>query len=386
MLTFVGELVKSDNEEDKNMGTIIPRVGKRGKTSYRAQIRMKGYPPVGQTFKLKTEAQNWIRDTETALRQNKYTGFINARSKTLADLINKYLQKIETDNPKRYHDLLPMLNWWKEEIGYLYLKDVNSPIIAEAIAKLSRKKKTRHVDPKKVASATAVISPARVNRYVTALSHVFTIGKKEWKWVEENPISDISKKREPRGRVRYLSEDERGRLLEACKLSNYQPLYLIVVLAISTGARKGEITSLKWHQVDFERFRIILETTKNGKFRMLPLHGLAYELLKAHFDDRMLGCEFVFPNASLDGPYDPRPHFEKAIKRAGISDFRFHDLRHTTASYLAMDKASLMEISEILGHETLQMVKRYAHLSDAHTHGVVGRMNERIFKSAKDVG
>jgi integrase len=94
---------------------------------------------------------------------------------------------------------------------------------------------------------------------------------------------------------------------------------------------------------------------------------------------RHLTCDLVFPNHQFTKPIDLRTPFENAVKRAGIIDFRWHDLRHSCASYLAMNNASLAEIAEILGHKTLQMVKRYAHLSDAHTSKVVERMNEKIF-------
>jgi integrase len=89
----------------------------------------------------------------------------------------------------------------------------------------------------------------------------------------------------------------------------------------------------------------------------------------------------VFPSKNFKDPIDIRTPWETAIKRAKVSDFRFHDLRHSAASYLAMNGASLAEIAEILGHKTLQMVKRYSHLSESHTSKVVAAMNEKLFGS-----
>jgi len=122
----------------------------------------------------------------------------------------------------------------------------------------------------------------------------------------------------------------------------------------------------------------------------LPLHGLALKLMLEHSEmPRDADCGYVFPSGAKERdqvtgeiiyqPIDIRTAWENAREKSGVKDFRFHDLRHSAASYLAMNKASLTEIAEVLGHKTLQMVKRYAHLSEAHTSAVVASMNERIF-------
>ena len=154
-----------------------------------------------------------------------------------------------------------------------------------------------------------------------------------------------------------------------------------------------EIVGLEWGEVDFNRSAIVLDETKNGERRVLPLQGLAYQLMQDHAKLRILGCPYVFPSEKvvkdqatgkfIYQPIDIRTAWENAIIKAEINDFRFHDLRHSAASYLAMNGASLTELAEILGHKTLQMVKRYAHLSEAHTSTVVASMNERIFGDGK---
>ena len=140
-----------------------------------------------------------------------------------------------------------------------------------------------------------------------------------------------------------------------------------------------EALGLRWQDIDLARGVITLHETKNGERRILPLTGHALELVKQHSKVRQLTCDLVFPGKSLQAPIDIRTPWETALKRAEIEDFRFHDLRHSAASYLAMNGASLAEIAEILGHKTLQMVKRYSHLSEAHTSKIVSRMNESIF-------
>jgi len=156
-------------------------------------------------------------------------------------------------------------------------------------------------------------------------------------------------------------------------------LYSVVVLALSTGMRQGEILGIQWKDVDFERRRILLHETKNGERRASPLVGHACELIKDLAKVRRFDNPYVFPSKRQDKPASIRKSWEAVIRKSGLEDFRFHDLRHTAASYLAMNGATLAEIAEVLGHKTLQMVKRYAHLSDAHTTGVVERMNMEIF-------
>ena len=210
-----------------------------------------------------------------------------------------------------------------------------------------------------------------VNRYLSALSHAFSVAVKEWGWLEDNPMRKVTKPKEPRGRVRYLGDEERGRLLEECRKSESPDLYCALVLALSTGARRMEVLGLRWGQVDFHRRAITLLETKNGEIRSLALVGHAFELMDARAKVRRIDTDLVFPGRLRGRPVDLRASFETALKRAGIEDFRWHDLRHSAASYLAMNGATLAEIAEVLGHKTLAMVKRYAHLSQAHTTRVV---------------
>ncbi len=218
-----------------------------------------------------------------------------------------------------------------------------------------------------------------VLRYLAALSHAFTLAVKEWGWLDDSPMRRVTKPKEPRGRGRFLSDEERERLLDACRTSDNPYIYPVVVLALSTGARKMEILTLHWRDVDFQRQVVTLHTTKNGERRVLPLTGHAWELVQQHAKVRRIDSPFVFPSRKGKKAFDIRRAWESARQQANISDFRFHDVRHSAASYLAMDGASLAEIAEILGHKTLAMVKRYAHLSEAHTAGVVARMNKKIF-------
>ena len=193
------------------------------------------------------------------------------------------------------------------------------------------------------------------------------------------PISKITKPREPSGRVRFLSDDERERLLNACKASDNPFLYVVVVLAISSGMRQSEIMNLTWQQVDLKRKQIILEKTKNKTCRTIPLASLALDLLLEHLQECQLHHHLLFPGKIAGKPMDLRKAWISALKQAGIKDFRFHDLRHSAASYLAMSGCSLVEIGVLLGHKRLEVTKRYAHLSQKHISKIVERMNTEIF-------
>jgi integrase len=133
--------------------------------------------------------------------------------------------------------------------------------------------------------------------------------------------------------------------------------------------------------VDLAKGRAVLNETKNGEVRPVAITGHALELIKELSKVRRIDSKMLFPSKdiAIQKPMDLRSPWETAIKRAGLDNFHFHDLRHTAASYFAMNGASSAEIAEILGHKTLQMVKRYAHLSEGHTAKVVESMNSKIF-------
>ena len=358
-----------------------------GRTRYRVLVRLKGHPPQSATFERKTDAKRWALQTEAAIRDGRHFKNTEAKRHTLADLIDRYTRDVLPTKPKSADNRLTQLTWWKDKLGAYTLADVSPALIGEYRDKLAREPipsaKAKGQDEK---APPRYRSPATLIRYLAALSHAYSIAVKEWGWIEANPVTKVTKPKEPRGRVRFLSEDERTKLLDACRASGNSNLYPVVVLALSTGMRRGEIMSLTWDDVDTQRGRIVLLETKNNERRAVPLVGHALEVLQGHAKVRRLDTNLLFPGEKADKanktykPVDLRAPWLAALKRAGVKNFRFHDLRHTAASYLAMNGASLAEIAEVLGHKTLQMVKRYSHISELHTAGVVERMNERIFR------
>lgn len=360
------------------MATIEKRETGKG-VAYRVKVRLKGYPVQTATFERLTDAKKWVQDTESAIRDGRHFKHSEAKKHTLAELIDRYIENVLPLKPKSEAKQKAQLNWWKEALGSYYLAEITPALIAEYRDKLLNAKTNRKEKR----------NPATVVRYLAALSHAFTVAVNEWGWLEDSPMRKVTKPKEARGRVRFLSDSEREALLKHCKQSDNSFLYPIVIIALSTGMRQGEILNLTWHDVDTHQGRITLHETKNGERRVVPLVGKALEVVNELKKVRIVGCNLLFgSNKQRDGRLRNPPKFKPvhirkawltALKKAEISDFRFHDLRHSAASYLAMNGASLAEIAEVLGHKTLQMVKRYSHLSEAHTAGVVEKMNEKIF-------
>ncbi|MFK7893813.1 MAG: tyrosine-type recombinase/integrase [Granulosicoccus sp.] len=364
------------------MASIRARQNASGVVSYTAEIRLRGFPPQSATFKRKTDAKQWVAATESAIRENRYFKTAEAKKHTLAEMIDRYVAEILPTKPKAVSQA-HQLKWFKKAIGGYLLCDITTSTLVQCRNQLASGVGAKH--------KKRLRSPATVNRYLAALSHAYTIAVNDWEWVDESPMRRVKKLTEPRGRVRFLSDDieeegevvlgERSRLLLECSVAKSDHLLAIVVLALSTGMRLNEIRYLTWSVVDLQRGRITLYETKNGDVRVLPLLGRALELLSEQ--KRLLkplSTDLVFPSASDSAkPVDVTKAWRNALARAEICDFKFHDLRHSAASYLAMSGATPSEISEVLGHKTLQMVKRYSHLSDAHTATVIGRMNARIF-------
>jgi integrase len=353
-----------------SMATIEERTSKSGETTYRVKIRLKGEKPQEATFKRKSDAKKWAGSIEAAIREGRHFRCVEAKRRTLAELIDKYIDNVlphksESMQSAQRNQLL----WWKEKSGYSLLADFTPQIIGKLREELSKGTTNRG---KKRTTAT-------VNRYLAALSHVLSTAVNEYEWLETNPLLKIKRQPESQGRVRYLDDDERGRLLSACKQSSNQQLYAIVVLALSTGMRKGEILNLKRRDVFLNEGFVVLDKTKNKERRRVPIISHAYEVLSYQLKIARLDTDYVFPSKDGKKPIDIKRPWEVAVLNAQLDDFRFHDLRHSCASYLAMNGASQRDLMEVLGHKTVQMTKRYSHLSDSHISSVVGSMNEKIF-------
>jgi len=160
------------------------------------------------------------------------------------------------------------LDWWKERFLGLTIAEITPDKVAEArdalMAQTFTRGKERTIKGEKVPPKEYKRTGATVNRYLATLGHLFTTAVREWRHLDRNPVRDVSKKKEARGRVRFLSDAERDALLEACTKSDWPALHTLVLMAISTGVRRGELVKLKWADVDLKAARAIVHETKNG--------------------------------------------------------------------------------------------------------------------------
>ena len=221
--------------------------------------------------------------------------------------------------------------------------------------------------------------PATINRHIATIKHIFTKAV-EWDLVEEETLKRIRKAKlleENNRRLRYLSRDECKALVQECA-SHLKP---IVTMALNAGLRRGEILSLKWENIDLKHGFILLDKTKNGERREIPINTTLHDTLTGI--KRRLDVPWVFHDALTGSPYgDIKNSFNGAYRRAGIKDFHFHDLRHPFASHLVMAGIDITTVKELLGHKTLTMTLRYTHLAPSHKVKAVDVLNETLNENA----
>ena len=286
---------------------------------------------------------------------------------TVGELIDRYMAEYAGADTTRAHRMAA----WHSLLGEFALQQVNADLVyvsreelatQPALRYLGRDHAGRHIFKPKAGGRRK--TAATINRYMVALSALFS-------WAIErrmtppgwaNPCRGIKRLQEPDGRVRFLNEAERQRLFDACRQSKYTRLYPLVLMAMLTGARKGELLGLRWRDLDLEAGVALLGRTKNGDRRTLVLLPQLVEVLTPLAGDR---DRYVFGSTRTryQAPAVVDSAWREALERAKLRDFRFHDLRHCCASYLAQAGTPLNVIAEVLGHRRLDMTRRYAHLT-----------------------
>jgi integrase len=384
------------------MAVIRERKSASGVKSYHVQVRIRGFPPQTQTFKSKTLAKEWAALTETDLKAGRLLPRVIAERYTVSDLLTRYRKEVlPLKKAKFIRDQTVHLDWWEAKLGRYSLAQLNSNVIGQARIALSTEsigKKSVKVQTKdakgntitKTVQEDRVRAPATVVRYMGALSHALNTAVNEWGWIDKSPMIGVRKPKVDNERRRFLSDEEIQRVLTEAKGSENRFLYTVVLLALSTGMRLTEIMSLRWRNVLVEDGAdmglLVMEKTKNGDARTSPLAEDAFKAVmvlrdKAKKDnaDRVPANQLLFPSDTVENkPVEIRKAWETCRKRAELDDFRFHDLRHTAGSLLAMSGASTREIAEVLGHKTMAMAKRYSHLTQKHLGSVVANMNQRL--------
>lgn len=262
-----------------------------------------------------------------------------AKSLTFRDMVQKYMTAYSKQrDPYTIKRLLPFF-------GDYTLDKITSNLIAEY----------RNLRLKEV-------KPATVYQELALLRRMFNVAIKEWEWLKENPVSKISfSVGDKNARDRWLTAEEERRLLLS---ASPEWLKSIIIFALHTGMRRSEILNLKWEDVDFNRKLIIVTKSKNNQKRAIPMSQTVYKLLKGI---KVRDISKVFP-VTVEALKDA---FKRAVKKAGLKDFHFHDLRHTFATRLVQNGIDISTVKELLGHKTITMTMRYAHhYPESLRHGV----------------
>jgi len=264
---------------------------------------------------------------------------------TLSELLDRYTRDVmPRKTPETQRSQMSVIRYWHQRLGHMLLCDIQPSHIITC--------------RDEIAKADA---PATVVKYLMVLSHAFTTAMTEYQWMESNPCRLVRKPSLPPGRLRYLSDEERTRLLVECKKSQNTFLAGLVTLALYTGLRRSSLFILTIKNTDTKTGLIMLDRTKNGSRLTLPLIGEALTIARELSEKSTDG--YLFPRGSGNPWCHYRTAWEKALKRAKLNEtLSFHDLRHCTGSYLVQAGIPLYVVSQILAHTKVTTTQRYSHL------------------------
>ena len=318
---------------------------KRGPQQWQAQIRKKGYPPQVRTFSTRAAAERWARAVEHEMDRGSFTSHNEAESTTLAELLERYLAEVTPLKRGAGPESARIRALLRQTLAQRIVAGVRGVDIA------------RYRDER-----LKVVSPGTVKRELVVMAHLFEVARREWGIPIANPVRDIKTPADNKARDRRLQlglgdqENEETRLLRACRAARNTNLLPIVRLALETAMRQGELLGLRWEHVNIAKRIAHLPETKNGEARTVPLSTTAVETLRSL--PRNLNGQ-VFAGLTSEAV---KQSFVRAVRRAGIEDLRFHDLRHEATSRLFERGLNIMEVASITGHKDLRMLRRYTHL------------------------
>lgn len=335
---------------------MIRRRGRR----WQWRVTRKGFPAEYGSCPTQRCAVKCAQGAEERMRSG-----ISREKLTVAELLDLYVDAYLPTIPDSAYNYRRYVQFWKQEIGAYDVSAITPVLVGQVRAKLLERRGRRG----------GKLSPITVNHYVKALASAYRWGMDpKQSLVDRNPVRAIARLEEPKGRTRFLSRpvdevaSELERLLAACKSSSSPYLHDVVLLLLCTGCRASEIMELRRSEVRLANggFTIPPERAKSEEPRFVPLEGPALEVVRRRLALPTFGSPFVFPGHERGAAAGfPKRAFATALKKAGIQDFRPHDLRHTYGSYLAMMGKTLPEIMAALGHADPKSSARYIHVADA---------------------
>ena len=323
-------------------------------STWKAVIRKRGWPTVIKTFRTKRDAKDWARRTEDEMVRGIYIERAASERTLLNVALDRYILEVSsTKRPSTARREKPSAENLKAELGKYSLAALTPDVIAAYRDK----------------RLTAGLSASTVRLELALLSHLFTVAIKEWRiGILYNPVSNIRKPAPHPGRNRRLDAGEEKKLLKACDKHSNPMLGWIVRIALYTGMRMGEITSLRRSQVNLTKRTLLLTETKNGSPRTVPLTHAATAVMRTALSNpiRPFDTDLVFfGEPGRDGQrrsYEFKLEWHRRLKSAGIKGLRFHDLRHEAISRLVEAGLGDQEVAAISGHKSMQMLRRYTHL------------------------
>ena len=323
----------------------------------------KGKPPIRKSTKKKTmrEAEIVLNNLKKEFAKDEFKKINRVGRCKFRELVKEYVPFVKNQksfaNSKKY-----FVKKLEQKFGDLYLHEMDQLKVEKFKAEL--------LDNLNISS---------INRIMACLHHM--IGKAvEWKLATKETEKEIrnvkiESKKETK-RLRFLSLEECVELIDCCD----EHLKPIVTIALHSGMRKSEILKLEWDQIDLKHGFILLDKTKSDERREIPINSTLEEIFRSTENK----STYVFVNEKTGKPYtDVKNSFHSALKRAGIHDFHFHDLRHTHASQLVMNGIDLPTIQSLLGHKDIKMTLRYAHLSPGHRRKATNLFEQKM-QEAKD--
>ena len=314
------------------MATISNRNNK-----WHVRVRRSGQSTVAKTFLIKTDAEKWARSIEIEIDRGSYINSSYAQKTLFKDLILQYLKEVT-----------PTLRGAHEDT-YRLRKMMRNPIAELNLTELTPNKIANYRDER-----LKEVKPNTVIRELAYISSMINHARREWGLGIINPVTQIKKPSQPQGRERVLNDAELFRLLS--ELNKINPILKVLCeFALETAMRRGELISLLWENINFEKRVAFLPITKNGRSRSVPLSTKAVEILKSLPRD-IEGRVFPLNKGTVSSL------FLRATRRAEIENFHFHDLRHMALTRLSSRISNILELAAISGHRELKMLQRYVHI------------------------
>lgn len=340
---------------------------------WKAVIRKTGWPATAKTFRLKKDAENWGRTTEDEMVRGIYVPRSQSERTTLSDALKRYAAEVTpTKRPGTQKTESKRIEVLDKELGRYSLAAITPEVVA---AYRDRRLSGQDRTPPKPRAANTV----RLD--IALLGHLYTIAIREWGLgLTYNPVALIRKPSPGPGRTRRLTKDEEERLCKAAKAHSNPMIHWMIVIAMETGMRSSEIKTLTRDQVDLVRRMVRLTETKNADSRSVPLSKVAVETFQAALNNpiRPIDSDLIFFGEPGRDGVRRRYAFTKVWtlirEKAGITNFKFHDLRHEAISRFVELGLSDQQVAAISGHRSMQMLKRYSHL---RTEDLVTLLDER---------